>query len=156
EDPLGKSVRFGNCEWEVVGVFQRYDSLFGGLFENFAVIPFTTYERRLKDPFESMRLNVFPADSAHVEATESAVRGVLRARHHLVPSQKDDFALTTSDAALEFVEKITRPVALVLVIISSIGLMVGGIGVLIIMLVSVTERTREIGVRKAIGASRRE
>jgi putative ABC transport system permease protein len=84
------------------------------------------------------------------------VRGLLRARHHLLPGQADDFAITTSDAAVEFTQKITGPIGLVLVVISSIGLMVGGIGVLIIMLVSVTERTREIGVRKAIGASRRE
>ncbi len=156
EDPVGKSVRIRDRDFSVVGVFAKYDSLFGGLFENFAVMPYTAYARFLKNPWESLMLHVFPASPELLEDAVGSVRSVLRARHHLLPRQDDDFAITTSDAALEFTQKITGPIALVLVIISSIGLMVGGIGVLIIMLVSVTERTREIGVRKAIGASRRE
>jgi putative ABC transport system permease protein len=155
-DAIGKSVRVNGQEFEVVGVFARYDSLFGGLFENFAIVPWTTYERRLKDDFESLMVNVFPRTPGELEDAVGSVRGVMRARHHLRPSDPDDFSIVTSDAALEFTQKITGPIALVLVVIASIGLMVGGIGVLIIMLVSVTERTREIGVRKAIGASRRE
>jgi len=156
EDPVGRSVRINGEDYGVVGEFAKYDSLFGGLFENFAIIPYTTYERRLKDPWESAQINVFPRTAAHIDDAVGAARAVMRARHHLRPGQPDDFAITTSDAALEFTQKITGPIGLVLVVISSIGLMVGGIGVLIIMLVSVTERTREIGVRKAIGASRRE
>ena len=156
EDPVGKHVRISGEQWEVVGVFGKYESLFGSLFENFAVVPWTTYERRLRDRWESMQFNVFPRSTEELSDAVNAVIGVMRARHHLLPSQANDFEVVTSDAALEFTQKITGPIALVLVIISSIGLMVGGIGVLIIMLVSVTERTREIGVRKAIGASRRE
>lgn len=156
EDAVGKTVRISGGEWEVVGVFAKYDSLFGGLFENFAVMPYTAYQRRLLSRWESMRFNVFPSRVDNLEEAVGAVRAVLRARHHLLPGEPDDFAITTADAALEFTEKITGPIGLVLVVISSIGLMVGGIGVLIIMLVSVTERTKEIGVRKAIGASRRE
>jgi putative ABC transport system permease protein len=156
EDGVGKTVRIGGEEWQVVGVFAKYDSLFGGLFENFAVVPYTTYERKFLSRWESMRFNVFPATPAQLEDAIGAVRGVLRARHHLSPGMPDDFSIVTADAAVEFTQKITGPIGLVLVVISSIGLMVGGIGVLIIMLVSVTERTREIGVRKAIGASRRE
>jgi putative ABC transport system permease protein len=156
EEAIGKTVRISDQQWEIVGVFAKYESLFGGLFENFAVLPYTTYERRLADRWESLQINVFPRTAAQLEDAVGAVRAVLRARHHLLPGQPDDFAIMTSDAAVEFTQKITGPIALVLVVISSIGLMVGGIGVLIIMLVSVTERTREIGVRKAIGASRRE
>ena len=156
EDAVGKTVRISGQEWEVVGVFAKYDSLFGGFFENFAVTPYTTYERRLRSRWESLRFNIFPSRPDGLEEAVGAVRAVLRARHHLTPGEPDDFAITTADAVVEFTQKITGPIGLVLVVISSIGLMVGGIGVLIIMLVSVTERTKEIGVRKAIGASRRE
>ncbi len=156
EEAVGKTVRVSGEAWEVVGVFAKYESLFGGLFENFAVVPWTTYERRLRGRWESMQFNVFPREPEKIDDAVNAVIGLMRARHQLQPGQPNDFEVVTSDAALEFTQKITGPIALVLVVISSIGLMVGGIGVLIIMLVSVTERTREIGVRKAIGASRRE
>jgi putative ABC transport system permease protein len=156
EDPVGRRVRIADTDFEVVGVFGKYDSLFGAIAENFAVIPYTTYERRFADRQESLMINCFPANTDSVEESVEATRAVLRSRHHLMPGAPDDFSILTSDAAMEFVGKITGPVALVLVIISSIGLMVGGIGVLIIMLVSVTERTAEIGLRKAVGASRRE
>jgi len=156
EDPVGRKVRIDDTDFEVVGVFGKYESLFGSIAENFAVIPYTTYERRFAWRDESPTINCFPASAGQLEAAVEGTQAVLRSRHHLLPSQKDDFALLTSDAAMEFIGKITGPVALVLVIISSIGLMVGGIGVLIIMLVSVTERTAEIGIRKAVGASRRE
>ena len=156
EDPVGRRVRIDDIEFEVVGVFGKYDSLFGAIAENFAVIPYTTYERRFADREESPQINCFPASAESVEAAVEAAQAILRSRHHLLPAAPDDFSIMTSDAAMEFVGKITGPVALVLVLISSIGLMVGGIGVLIIMLVSVTERTSEIGLRKAVGASRRE
>jgi putative ABC transport system permease protein len=156
EGAVDKTIRLSGEEYVVVGVFAHYDSLFGGLFENYAVVPYTTYENRLLGKWESAQFNVFPVSAAKIDEAIDSTRGLLRARHHLQPSQEDDFSITTSDAALEFTKKFTGPVALVLVLISSIGLMVGGIGVLIIMLVSVTERTREIGVRKSIGASRRE
>jgi putative ABC transport system permease protein len=156
EDPVGRRVRIEDTDFEVVGVFGKYESLFGAIAENFAVIPYTTYERRFANLDESPQINCFPASADSVETAVEAAQAVLRSRHHLLPAVADDFSITTSDAAMEFVGKITGPVALVLVLISSIGLMVGGIGVLIIMLVSVTERTSEIGLRKAVGASRRE
>ena len=156
EDPVGRKVRISDTDFEVVGVFAKYDSLFGAIAENFAVIPYTTYEKRFADRDESIQINCLPASTRSLEEAVEASQAVLRSRHHLLPAVPDDFSILTSDAAMEFVSKITGPVALVLVIISSIGLMVGGIGVLIIMLVSVTERTSEIGLRKAVGASRRE
>lgn len=156
EDPLGRNVRIDDTDFEVVGVFGKYESLFGAIAENFAVIPYTTYQRRFAWYDESAQLSCFPSNPEGLETAVEAAQAVLRARHHLPPGMPDDFSILTSDAAMEFVGKITGPVALVLTIISSIGLMVGGIGVLIIMLVSVTERTAEIGIRKAVGASRRE
>ena len=156
EDPIGRKVRIDDTDFEVVGVFGKYESLFGAIAENFAVIPYTTYERRYAWRDESPQLSCFPVSAEALEPAVEESRAVLRSRHHLGPGDRDDFSILTSEAAMEFIGKITGPVALVLVIISAIGLMVGGIGVLIIMLVSVTERTAEIGLRKAVGASRRE
>lgn len=156
DDPLGQTVRFEKGRFEVVGVFKKYDSLFGAMFESFAVVPYTTYERVFKQRWESARLHCIPRSASELPEAVASARAVMRVRHNLRPRDEDDFNITTSDAAMDFLGKITGPMALVLTIIASIGLMVGGIGVLIIMLVSVTERTSEIGVRKALGATRRE
>jgi putative ABC transport system permease protein len=91
-----------------------------------------------------------------LEAAKEEVTKVMRVRRKLKANQPDDFALISSDAVLEFLGKITRPIAAILAAISSIGLLVGGIGVMNMMLVSVTERTGEIGIRKAVGATRQD
>jgi len=156
EDPLGQTVRFDRGMFEIVGVFREYESLFGSMFESFAVVPYTTFERDFKRRWDSARLLCIPRSAEELDDAIASARAVMRVRHNLRPGDDDDFYLTTSDAVMEFISNVTGPMALVLTIIASIGLMVGGIGVLIIMLVSVTERTAEIGVRKALGATRRE
>lgn len=160
EDPIGKFLRIGNEEYRVVGVFEQDESvsakIFGSLQENFITIPYTSYERDFKFRREMLYIHVIIDGKENLEEVREEVRALLRARRKVMPGQEDDFALSTSDAALEFIQRITGPIGLVLVVISSIGLMVGGIGVMVIMLVSVTERTQEIGIRKALGATRRE
>lgn len=160
EDPVGKSLRLEEEEYQVMGVFDKDESifakLFGSLQENFVVIPYTAYERDFKFRREPMFIPIIIDGKARLDGVREEVRALMRARRKVAPGQPDDFALITADAALEFIRKITGPIGLVLVVISSIGLMVGGIGVMVIMLVSVTERTREIGIRKALGATRRE
>ncbi|MBT5875231.1 MAG: FtsX-like permease family protein [Candidatus Latescibacteria bacterium] len=159
-DPVGKFIRMGNQEYRIIGVFQEDESVFakvfGSLRENFVVIPYTSYTRDFKSRRETMFIQLIIDGKQHLESVREEVRSLLRARRKVRPGQPDDFYLSTSDAALEFIQRITGPIGLVLVIISSIGLMVGGIGVMVIMLVSVTERTREIGIRKALGATRKE
>ena len=95
-----------------------------------------------------------PKPGYSVDEVMGEVRGLMRGRHKLRPGEEDDFALVPADRIQGFIEDITGPIGLVLTVIASIGLMVGGIGVMAIMLVSVTERTREIGIRKAVGATR--
>jgi putative ABC transport system permease protein len=156
-DPVGKHIRVGQEQYEVVGGFRSRESLFGALADNFIVVPFTTYRKDFWRPDgrpDQVNIAMVPAEGVDTEDLVNEVRGIMRGRHKLRPGQEDDFDMITSDRIQSFVEDITGPVGMALVVIASIGLMVGGIGVMAIMLVSVTERTREIGIRKAVGASR--
>ena len=154
EDPLGKRIRIRGQSYEVVGAFQSRESLFGAFADNFVLVPFTTYKKDFTRPSDSTLIAMVPADGYSTDDVMSDVRGLMRGRHKLRPEEEDDFALVSADRIQGFVEDVTGPIGLVLIVIASIGLMVGGIGVMAIMLVSVTERTREIGIRKAVGASR--
>ncbi len=156
EDPIGKRIRINQHEYVVVGVFGKRKSLFGSLGETFAVIPYTSFERDYKSRRQEMEISVIVEGSTYLDEVKESMRSLMRARRKVPLGQPDDFAIITAEATLDFTKKLTDAVALVLVVLSSIGLMVGGIGVMVIMLVSVTERTKEIGIRKAIGATRGE
>jgi putative ABC transport system permease protein len=154
-DPVGKRIRIGEMEYEVVGVFAERKSIFGGMSENFAIVPWTTFRKdfgRKNDPYYVF-LTVAPGYRAE-DVVEEA-RTVMRRRRRLALDEEDDFVLIANDQITEFIRRYTGPIGLVLLVLSSIGLTVGGIGVMNIMLVSVAERTHEIGVRKAVGARRR-
>jgi putative ABC transport system permease protein len=154
EDPIGKPIRIHGKEYEVIGVFADRKTIFGGFAENFMVIPYTSYERDFQFRWQGPEINVIVEDMRYLDEVKEDMRALMRMRRKVPLGQPDDFAIITIDAVLEFTKNITDKVALVLVVLSSIALMVGGIGVMVIMLVSVTERTHEIGIRKAIGASR--
>jgi putative ABC transport system permease protein len=155
-DPAGKKVKIGNDEYTVIGTFVERKTIFGELAENFALIPHTTYMANLWKEYDSQHAFGAVREGVSVEKAKEELTRVMRVRRKLKANQEDDFAIVTSDAALEFLKRITGPIAAVLAAISSIALMVGGIGVMNMMLVSVTERTGEIGIRKAVGATRRD
>ncbi len=155
-DPIGKKVRIYNDDFTVVGTFVERKTLFGSLGENFAIIPYTTYMATLWTEHDMQRAFGAVRPGVSVDAAKDEVIRVMRGRRRLKANQDNDFAVTSSDAALEFLGRITGPIAGILAAISSIGLLVGGIGVMNMMLVSVTERTEEIGVRKAVGATRQD
>jgi putative ABC transport system permease protein len=138
----------------VVGVFGKRKTIFGGLADNFMVVPYTSFERDFLWWRQGPEFNIIVDSEEDLDETRENVRAMMRMRRKVPLSQPDDFALTTAEAQLEFTKKLTDKVALALVVLASIALMVGGIGVMVIMLVSVTERTAEIGIRKAIGATR--
>jgi putative ABC transport system permease protein len=163
-DPIGKPVRLGNVEYEILGVVGKRPSPggFAGA-DDFAIVPYTAFrkqfgnERNTRGPFAiPVMIAVLPKDGATREEAMQEVETIMRIRHGLTLDKPNDFDLVTSDAILAVWDQISRAILLALVVISSIALMVGGIGVMAIMTISVTERTREIGVRKAIGARRRE
>ena len=172
-DPIGKTVRIGANEFTVVGVLGKRPSPggFSSGEDDFAVIPFSTHEKFygkvLKGSakisatsfnpavFRTAMIAVVPREGMREEAMRE-VEALIRIRHKLNLEQPNDFDLVTQDAVLKVWDQISGATFLGLVVISSIALMVGGIGVMAIMMISVTERTREIGVRKALGARRRE
>jgi putative ABC transport system permease protein len=153
-DPIGKKVKIGNHEYEVVGTMADREHIFGAISDNYAAVPYTAYEKDLGYRFDDYQLGITIHPEATLEEAVDEVHALMRISRGLGPGEEDDFWITTSEGFRELLSSITRYIALVLVVISSIGLMVGGIGVMNIMLISVTERTREVGVRMAVGARR--
>jgi len=153
EDPIGKMIRINGRQFEVKGVMAKRNTIFGSLADNFVVIPYTRYERDFLQKFDALEFNIIVDKMENLDIVEDDLRALMRMRRKVSPGEPDDFAIITVDAAVEFTEDITKNIALVMVVLASIALMIGGIGVMVIMLVSVTERTREIGIRKAVGAT---
>ncbi len=160
-DPIGKVIRVGRDSYTVVGVMDKRPAALGDA-NGFAVIPWTTYEKRYPTPrlrgaiFRPLTIVVAARDGVRVDDLRVEIESIMRARHRLKLGEENDFDTVTADFIVAFLRQFTQAVVLALFVISSIALMVGGIGVMAIMTISVTERTREIGVRKALGARRRE
>jgi putative ABC transport system permease protein len=160
-DPIGKVIRVGRDSYTVVGVMDKRPAALGDA-NGFAVIPWTTYEKRYPTPrfrgmlFRPLTIVVAAAEGVNVDQLKTEIENIMRARHRLKLGEENDFDTVTADFIVGFLRQFTQAVVLALFVISSIALMVGGIGVMAIMTISVTERTREIGVRKALGARRRE
>lgn len=157
-NPIDRQVKMGGKMYTVVGVGESLGSAFGMSFDNYIYAPFRSPIHRLLNRqahvIDGVMVQV-PSEDQLTDAMER-VRSVMRARHQLRPAQKDDFTLQTSDSALEFWNTIKRYLILAGIALPAIGLVVGAIVIMNIMLVAVAERTHEIGVRKALGATRRD
>jgi ABC-type antimicrobial peptide transport system permease subunit len=155
--PLEQVIEIGGNEFRVIGVCEKRDQLGGGGSgdndqNNFIYVPYTV-ARKLKPNAEDVTLLAVAKPGRMAEAQDQVI-DLMRVRRQVPFGEKNNFGVTTAESAIESFRSITAGVAIAMVVISSVGLMVGGIGVMNIMLVSVTERTREIGIRKAIGARR--
>jgi putative ABC transport system permease protein len=154
-DPIGKTLVIDDRQFEVIGVGTKQGSVLGQSRDNWAMIPLTLHQK-MYGSRRSVTIYAKALDEKHLPAAESEIRLALRARRHLTYNAKDDFALNTNDNFLQIWGNISRAFFAVTIGIASISLIVGGIVVMNIMLVSVTERTREIGIRKATGARRHD
>jgi len=151
-DPLQKDIRIGAEKFTVVGVLQERGSMFGQSRDNFVGIPITTLMKYYPYDLENIEILAIPSRHGYIQEAIDQIINVLRRRRRVAFGKPNDFEIYTQDTFIQLYNQLTGAVFLVMIVISSIGLLVGGIGVMNIMLVSVKERTREIGIRKAIGA----
>lgn len=161
-DPIGKRVRVtagrrGASElFTVVGLFDTGENVFSEAVEHFAVVPYTAALKRLKANDMFFQVLVVPRQGWAQAEVQDQVISLMRTLRGLGPTEENNFAVLRSDQLVDLFNQLTGVFFIVMLALSSVGLMVGGVGVIGIMLISVTERTREIGIRKAVGARRRE
>jgi putative ABC transport system permease protein len=158
ENPIGKQVHVGGRPAQVIGIYVKAGNIFEPPGQSIgAIIPYKMLDHQFYiDKINALWIPVKPKKGVGIHAAQEAVTISLREMRGLRPADANSFDLITNDQILDTFNKITGVFFLVMIVLSSVGLMVGGIGVMAIMMVSVTNRTREIGVRKALGATQRE
>lgn len=153
--PIGERIKFRGINYTVIGVLEKKGQSLEGDQDSFFAVPITTGLNRYASPWRSLNILVQAQSEQLLDDTMEQVRGILRAIRKVPPQDEDDFELLTSDSLIEQFRSLTFAARAGAGIISSIALLAAGIGIMNIMLVSVTERTREIGIRRAIGAKKR-
>ena len=162
QDPLGKTVRINDTPFVVIGVLESKGAFMMVDTDDVVMVPVSTakaYLSQTRTPRGERVINSISAkviDEQHLQAAQDEITTLLRQRHRLAKSESDDFVITTQTEMVQTVGQVIGIMTILLGCIAGISLLVGGIGIMNIMLVSVTERTREIGIRKAVGAKRRD
>lgn len=158
ESPIDKMVQFGGRPMRVVGLYTPPGNIFSPPGQDIgAIVPYKFLDHAFYvDPINALYIPVKPKQSVPIQDAKDAVTVALREMRNLRPAEKNTFDLITNDQILDSFNQISNVFFLVMIVLSSVGLMVGGIGVMAIMMVSVTSRTREIGIRKAMGATQKQ
>ena len=159
-NPIGQIIRIKNIPFRIIGVLSpKGQTAYGSDQDDVVLIPFTTAERKVFGVELSGRVGSIQVSAMSKEAIQEAtgqIREILRARHRLQPGEEDDFTIRSLEDIAGTAQATTRVLTILLLSVGSISLIVGGVGIMNIMLVSVTERTREIGIRMAVGAKRKD
>jgi len=154
-EAVGREMKINGLPFEVIGVAKEQGSFFGQSRDDFIIIPLSTFQKNFGSR-QSLTISVRGRDNVKLEEVQDQARMLMRARHRLAYNDKDTFGVITSEAINSFVQAVFGLVAAVALGVVSISLVVGGIVIMNIMLVTVTERTREIGIRKSLGARRKD
>ncbi len=153
EDPVGKDIKVEGERFEVIGVFAKMGSIFGNSRDDRVVIPISRFEK-IYGKRRSINITIKAKSAELYQTAIDQTIGVLRTARKVPPGKENDFEIRTNEQFMEFFGNLTKSVKIVAIVIASISLLVAGVGIMNIMLVSVTERTREIGIRKSIGAKK--
>ncbi|MCH7946739.1 MAG: ABC transporter permease [candidate division Zixibacteria bacterium] len=154
-DPIGKTLRVGSKKYTIIGIAKKFGSVFGNNRDNFVVMPLSTYGAHFGQPRMGLNIVIKALSVEKLDDAMDEVRLLLRSQRGVPYDEEDDFDMLTADLFLEMFNSITKIFRMALVGVSSISIVVGGIVVMNVMMVAVSERTREIGIRKAIGAKQK-
>ena len=156
EDPISKKIKIEGLDYFVVGVTERQGEAFGESKDNFIAIPISTFLKRFSDRWTTLSIHVESSSESTFEKTKDEAIGLMRSIRKVNPEEENDFEVVTNTEMIEQFSGFTNGIKLFALCVSVIALVVAGIGIMNIMLVSVTERIKEIGIRKAIGATKKD